>query len=83
MEITENLIHKAEQKLIFGHNISFTKAQVKNIRFACEKQIIQKWVECPYDNKIKCPNCMTEFNTIDNCTETFNYCPNCGQMLHS
>lgn len=27
---------------------------------------------------IVCSECGKPFNLIDNCTEEFNYCPNCG-----
>lgn len=27
---------------------------------------------------IACPECLTMFSTIENCTELFDYCPHCG-----
>lgn len=32
----------------------------------------------PYEDEIMCTVCGANFNVIDNCTEKFNYCPNCG-----
>lgn len=46
-----------------------------------------KWVGYPYclcyegaltEDDIACSSCGAVFNVIDNCTETFKYCPNCG-----
>ena len=46
-----------------------------------------EWVEYPYclcyegaltEEDIACSSCGAVFNVIDNCTETFKYCPNCG-----
>ena len=46
-----------------------------------------EWVEYPYclcyedamtEEDIACSSCGAVFNVIDNCTDTFNYCPNCG-----
>lgn len=35
-----------------------------------------------YDSDyICCSTCNSNFNKIDNCTETFNYCPNCGAKM--
>ena len=40
-----------------------------------------RWVEdTAYDN-IACTECGHMWNIIDNCTETFNYCPNCGARM--
>ena len=35
----------------------------------------------PYDDEIICSVCGAVFNTIDNCTEKFNHCPNCGAKM--
>ena len=37
-----------------------------------------RWVEDTATDMIACTECGHAWNTIDNCTETFNYCPNCG-----
>ena len=37
-----------------------------------------RWHEVPYIDKIACSVCGNHWSIIDNCTETFNYCPNCG-----
>lgn len=51
-----------------------------------------EWVEYPYclcyegaltEDDIACSSCGAVFNVIDNCTETFNYCPNCGADMRS
>jgi len=49
-----------------------------------------KWIEYPeclqYDNAysddhIVCSECCHVWSLLDNCTETFNYCPNCGAKM--
>lgn len=37
-----------------------------------------RWVEDTATDMIACTECGHAWSTIDNCTETFNYCPNCG-----
>ena len=40
-----------------------------------------EWVQIGYDelmDRITCSCCNEYFSTIDNCTEQFNFCPNCG-----
>lgn len=44
-----------------------------------EKEKPDKWHED--FEKIMCPICGKYWNIIDNCTETFKYCPNCGKKL--
>lgn len=38
-----------------------------------------RWAEDLED--IICSECGCSWNLIDNCTETFNYCPNCGAKM--
>lgn len=45
-----------------------------------EKETPDKWNE--YFEEIICPICGQHWNVIDNCTETFKYCPNCGKKLY-
>ena len=40
-----------------------------------------KWIDHTYDDDIECPFCHKKWNVIDNCTETFDYCPGCGAKL--
>ena len=49
-----------------------------------------EWVEYPYclcyegaltEEDIACSSCGAVFNVIDNCTEKFKYCPNCGAYM--
>ena len=35
----------------------------------------------PYEDEIVCSVCGANFNVIDNCTEKFNHCPNCGARM--
>ena len=37
------------------------------------------WIE--KDDECECPFCGKAWNYIDNCTETFDYCPNCGAKM--
>lgn len=38
-----------------------------------------RWIE--KDDECVCPFCGKAWNYMDNCTETFNFCPNCGAMM--
>ena len=42
-----------------------------------------EWVQQlnPYEDEIHCSVCGAVFNVIDNCTETFDYCPHCGAKM--
>ena len=40
-----------------------------------------RWYEVQYIDKIACSVCGQHWSIIDNCTETFNYCPNCGAKM--
>lgn len=44
-----------------------------------DKETPDKWNEC--FGEIICPICGKHWNIIDNCTETFKHCPNCGKKL--
>jgi len=37
------------------------------------------WIE--KDDECECPFCGKTWNYTDNCTETFDYCPNCGAKM--
>lgn len=47
------------------------------------KQSEGKWEQQlrPYEDEIVCSVCGANFNVIDNCTEKFNHCPNCGAKM--
>ena len=47
------------------------------------KQSEGEWIEQPrpYEDEIVCSVCGANFNTIDNCTEKFDFCPNCGAKM--
>lgn len=34
-----------------------------------------------FTDDIACPNCLSKFNVIDNETERFRFCPNCGAKM--
>lgn len=43
-----------------------------------------RWEQSEFDlamDRVVCSHCKKEWNVIDNCTETFNYCPNCGAKM--
>ena len=40
-----------------------------------------RWVEDTATDMIACTECGHAWNIIDNCTETFNYCPSCGAKM--
>ena len=47
------------------------------------KQSEGEWIQQPrpYEDWIECSVCGANFNLIDNCTEKFNHCPNCGAKM--
>ena len=42
-----------------------------------------KWIDHTFahGHDIECPFCHKKWNVIENCTETFEYCPGCGAKL--
>ena len=42
-----------------------------------------EWIQQlrPYEDEIMCSVCGANFNVIDNCTEKFDFCPNCGASM--
>ena len=55
------------------------QVQLKGYRKQSEGEWIQQPI--PYEDEIVCTVCGANFNVIDNCTEKFNYCPNCGAEM--
>ena len=51
-----------------------TKEDVAEVRHG-------EWEFVQIDDCIICSECKNSWNVIDNCTETFNYCPNCGAKM--
>lgn len=43
--------------------------------------VAEKWIEDTFESTITCPVCRAKWSAIDNCTETFAHCPNCGARL--
>lgn len=39
------------------------------------------WIEDTFESTITCPFCYAKWSMIDNCTEMFAHCPNCGARL--
>ena len=54
---------------------------VQTLSELVDKETPKKWDEDYVLEQINCPVCGKYWNIIDNCTETFRYCPNCGQRL--
>lgn len=60
--------------------------KVKDIKAYAERLKEQKkgkWIDHTFahGDDIECPFCNKKWNVIDNCTETFDYCPGCGAKL--
>ncbi len=53
------------------------------VKFINDSQPIRhgRWDTYMDDNYIKCSSCQRLFNVIDNNTEDFIYCPNCGAKM--
>ena len=46
--------------------------------------VYARWEQNDYDclmDRIVCSCCKKEWNVLDNCTEDFYYCPNCGAKV--
>ena len=54
---------------------------VKELKDALEKQIASKWICYDISERCVCPECEMEWDYMDNCVESFKYCPNCGKRL--
>lgn len=68
-----------------------TAKAIEDIPAADVRPVVRgKWIEFPAalaykdaycDTHIVCSACEAVFDIMDNCTETFNYCPNCGAEM--
>lgn len=54
---------------------------VKELQQAKIKQIPNAWLNDDIEEKCICPCCRKAWSFYDNDTQTFEYCPNCGQKL--
>lgn len=54
---------------------------VEELEQAKIKQIPNAWLNDDIEEKCTCPCCRKTWNFYDNDTQTFEYCPNCGQKL--
>lgn len=59
------------------------KAAEKLVDKGFRKQIEGEWIQQmrPYEDEIECSVCNEWFNILDNCTEKFDFCPNCGAKM--
>ena len=88
--MNNDLISREALKRDLIDNYSFYPAIVKN---ALEKQPTispdslrpkGRWEQIGYDDvldRITCSHCKEYWNILDNDTETFNFCPNCGAKM--
>lgn len=54
---------------------------VEELQQAKIKQIPNAWLNDDIEEKCICPCCHKSWSFYDNDTQTFEYCPNCGQKL--
>ena len=54
---------------------------VEELEQAKIKQIPNAWLNDDIEEKCTCPCCHKSWSFYDNDTQTFEYCPNCGQKL--
>lgn len=54
---------------------------VEELQQAKIKQIPNAWLNDDIEEKCICPCCRKAWSFYDNDTQTFEYCPNCGQKL--
>ena len=64
-------------------SVDFYKTASRLYRKGYRKQSEGEWIQQlrPYEDEIVCSVCGANFNIIDNCTERFNFCPNCGAEM--
>jgi hypothetical protein len=68
-----------------------TQGRVRALPAAHVQHVVHgKWIGWPEclqydgaysDDQIVCSSCHKVWNLIDNCTEDFNFCPNCGAYM--
>ena len=71
--LPDDLPYKASVKRVL---MQAPDADVVEVRHGEWKQQLR-----PYEDEIVCTVCGASFNVIDNCTETFDYCPHCGAKM--
>lgn len=63
---------------IFG----VSKKQIEDAPTVDAEPVIHAhWIENISEGIIKCSNCAEEWSIINNCCETFFYCPHCGAKM--